>query len=218
MPYRVILIGASGLIGSKLLSMLIASDQISDVLLILRRRLDVSHVKIHQLIINFDDLPAYRREIQGDIIFSCLGTTRTETPDPDLYKKIDLEYPLSIALYGLENGVQQFHIVSSIGADAASSNAYLKLKGQLENELKKINYPSLHIYQPSYLTGERKKKRISDKIISPLLRLIDPLLAGPFKKYRSIPAEKVARAILNQSLKDLRGSFTYPSIQIQQLA
>ena len=155
------------------MSGLIASYQISDILLLLRRPLDLSHTKIHQLVINFNDLYVNSADIQGDIIFSCLGTTRGETPDPELYKKIDMEYPLCIARYGLENGVSQFHIISSIGADASSISSYLKLKGELENDL---------------------------------------------KKYKSIPAETVGRAMLNQSLKDLKGSFIYSSIQIEQLA
>lgn len=218
MSYKVILIGASGLIGSNLLPRLIASEEISDILLIQRRALKINSDKVRQLIINFEDLNKHFSDIQSDIIFSCLGTTRAETPDPNLYRKIDFEYPLNIARCGLKNGISQFHIVSSIGADASSSNSYLKLKGELENELKKLKYPSLHIYQPSYLTGKRNKSRIADKIISPLIRLIDPLLIGPIKKYRSISAEIVTQAMLNQSLKDLIGSFTYESIQLEQLA
>jgi uncharacterized protein YbjT (DUF2867 family) len=105
-----------------------------------------------------------------------------------------------------------------LGADAGSSNSYLKLKGQLEQELKKLCLPSLHIYQPSFLIGNRNKYRLADKIMKPIFRLIDPLLLGPLKKYRSIKATDVARVMLNQSIKDLKGTFIYPSIQIQELA
>ena len=77
---------------------------------------------------------------------------------------------------------------------------------------------SLHIYQPSLLTGNRIESRKAEKIAISAFKLIDPFLRGPLKKYRSIKAETVAQAMLNQSLKNLKGTFTYPSILIQELA
>jgi len=218
MPYKVILVGASGLIGSNLLSELIRSESISEILLLVRRSSGISNPKVKELILNFDDLNSYSSEFQGDIIYSCLGTTRSETPDSSLYRKIDLEYPLNLATLGLKNGVTQFHIISSLGADAGSSNSYLKLKGELEQELKKLNIPSLHIYQPSFLIGERKENRLADKIMKPIFSLVDPLLIGPLKKYRSIKAADVAKVMLSQSIKENKGTFIYPSIKIQELA
>ena len=218
MPYSVILIGSSGLIGSNLLSELIQSEAISEILLLVRRSTDVSSSKVKELIVNFEKPNSYSIDIQADIIYSCLGTTKSETPNSSLYRQIDLEYPLNLAKLGQKNGVAQFHIISSLGADAGSSNSYLKLKGELEQELKKLTISSLHIYQPSFLIGERKKDRLADKIMKPVFRLIDPLLIGSLKKYRSIKAADVARVMLNQSIKDLKGTFTYPSIQIQELA
>ena len=218
MPYSVILVGSSGLIGSNLLSELIQSEAISEILLLVRRSTDVSSSKVKELIVNFEKPNSYSIDIQADIIYSCLGTTKSETPNSSLYRQIDLEYPLNLAKLGQKNGVSQFHIISSLGADAGSSNSYLKLKGELEQELKKLSMSSLHIYQPSFLIGERKKDRLADKIMKPVFGLIDPLLIGPLKKYRSIKAADVARVMLNQSIKDLKGTFTYPSIKIQELA
>jgi uncharacterized protein YbjT (DUF2867 family) len=218
MSYRVILVGASGLIGSNLLSELIQSEAITEILLLVRKSTGISNPKIKELILNFDELNSYSSEIQGDIMYSCLGTTTRETPDSKLYKKIDLEYPLNLAKLGVKNGVSQFHIISSLGADPESSNSYLKLKGELEQELKKLHIPSLHIYQPSFLIGDRKENRLSDKIMKPIFKLIDPLLIGPLKKYRSIKAVNVAKVMLSQSIKNLKGTFIYPSIQIQELA
>jgi uncharacterized protein YbjT (DUF2867 family) len=216
--YRAIIVGASGLIGSKLLTKLIESNEISGILSISRTELSLSDPKLTQLVLNFDDLAMYAREIKGDIIYSCLGTTKTQTPDPVLYRKIDYEYPLQIAGMGLKNDVSQIHIVTSLGANPGSSNSYLKLKGELEEKLIALKYKSVHIYQPSFLTGKREKPRILEGILNPVMRLIDPILVGPLKKYRSIEAETVANAMFNQSLKDLSGHFIYPSIEIQNLA
>jgi len=218
MPHQVILVGASGLIGSHLLTALIESAEISRILLILRRPLNITNPKVRELIVNFDELEQYALEIKGDIIYSCLGTTTAATPDSNLYRKIDLEYPLNLARIGAENGIRQFHLVSSMGANVNSSSSYLKLKGELEEKLKELSLGSLHIYQPSLLTGNRREYRLGEKIAAPIFKLIEPLLIGPLKKYRSIKAETVARAMLNQSLKEIKGTFIYPSIQIQELA
>jgi uncharacterized protein YbjT (DUF2867 family) len=218
MSYKVVLIGATGLIGSELLKDLIASDQISEILSISRKPLDTVHDKLTELTINFEDLEMYSEEIKGDIIYSCLGTTRNETPDEELYKKIDFYYPLKLAVIALKNRASQLHIVSSLGADAGASNSYLKLKGELEAEIIKLKYKSIHIYQPSFLTGKRQQKRTADKILTPLMRLIDSIMLGPLRKYRSIAATTVSKAMLNQSLKSLKGIFIYPSIEIQKLA
>jgi uncharacterized protein YbjT (DUF2867 family) len=207
MAYTVILVGASGLIGSNLLSMLIESDEISRILLLVRKSLKITNHKVQELIINFDELEKYSSEIRGDIIYSCLGTTKAASPDKNLYRKI-----------GVKNGIAQFHLVSALDANAAATNSYLKLKGELEKELKKISIISLHIYQPSLLTGNRIESRTAEKIAISAFKLIDPLLRGPLKKYRSIKAETVAQAMLNQSLKNLKGTFTYPSKLIQELA
>ncbi len=163
MSYQVVLVGSSGLIGSHLLSILIESQKISKILLVLRKSLNISDPKVQELIINFDELESFSTDIKGDIIYSCLGTTKAATPDPDLYRKIDLEYP-------------------------------------------------------SLLTGNRRESRLSEKFAISVFKLIDPLLIGPLKKYHSIKAETVAQAMLNQSLKELKGTFIYPSIQIQELA
>jgi len=218
MPYQVILVGASGLIGSNLLSLLIESDEISRILLLVRKPLKVSNQKVQELIVNFDELEKFRSEIMGDIIYSCLGTTKAANPDKDQYRKIDLEYPLKLAEIGVKNGISQFHLVSSLCANHTASNSYLKLKGELEKELKQASIISLHIYQPSLLTGDRRESRTLEKLATSAFKLIDPLLIGPLIKYRSIKAETVAQAMLNQSIKNIQGTFTYPSIKIQELA
>ena len=218
MPHKAILIGATGLIGSNLLQLIIENSFFSEVLVFTRSALSVSSPKLKQQIIDFDNLKQYTSLITADVIFCCIGSTRNKTPDKTHYKKVDVDYPLAFARIGVENNVKQFHIITSLNANFQSSNSYLKLKGQLEEELKKLNYTSLHIYQPSYLEGLRKEIRIDDKIMRPLMKLINPMLIGSLQKYRSIKASDVAQAMLNQSVKNLKGTFTYPSNRIKELA
>ena len=117
MPYKVILVGASGLIGSNLLSELIRSEAISEILLLVRRSTGSSSFKVKELIVNFNEPNSYSIDIQADIIYSCLGTTKSETPNSALYRQIDLGYPLNLAKLVQKIGVTQFHIISSLGAD-----------------------------------------------------------------------------------------------------
>jgi uncharacterized protein YbjT (DUF2867 family) len=218
MGFKVIIVGASGLIGGYLLSKLISSDDISEIKLLVRNKIGIVNPKVEEVVINFDEINKYASTITGDIIFCCIGTTKSKTPDASNYRKIDLEYPLNIAKIGVKNGINQFHIISSLGASFESNNAYLKLKGELENELKKLNIQSLHIYQPSFLEGKRKESRPLEKIMLPIMKLLNPLLLGLFENYRSIKASDVAKAMINQSRKELKGVFTYPSKQIKELA
>lgn len=218
MSYKAIIIGASGLIGSELVKQVSTSDEFNEIVFLTRRQLDIYNHKIRQIVVNFDHLADVEKEIAGDVIFSCLGSTRSKTPDAKEYRKIEYDYTIQIAEIGLKNKVRQFHYISSLGADASSSNSYLKLKGEVEERLKQLPFEALHIYQPSYLTGDREEKRIDDKIMQPLMRIIDPILFGNLRKYRSIPAGTVAKAMLNQSLKNQKGTFIYPSNIIKQLA
>ncbi len=217
MSRKAILIGASGLIGSNLLQLLLDGAYYSEVLTLSRSDLPVTHTKLIKKIINFDEISSYDDIINGHAIFSCLGTTKDKTPDKSEYKRIDHDYPLQIAQIATKNGVEQFHIVSSLGADENSTTYYLKLKGLLEKSIKNLNINSLHIYQPSFLVGNRKETRLSEKVVEPLMKLIGPLLIGKLEKYKSIKALDVAKAMYNQSTKEMEGTFVYSSEQIKKL-
>lgn len=218
MQYKVIIAGASGLIGSLLLEQLLHHPDFSEVVVLVRNLLSIQHKKLKQLIVDFDRLDDYEAEINGHAIFCCLGTTKSKTPNLKEYRKIDHGYPLALAKIGAKNSMQQFHLVSSLGADKNSSFFYTKLKGETEEAIKKVKFDSIHIYQPSLLIGNRQEKRTAEPIITSLAKWIDPLLIGSLKKYRSINAETVAKAMVNQSLKNSSGIFTYPSDQIKKLA
>ena len=218
MTKKAIIVGASGLIGSKLLNIIFDNDGYNQILLIARKKTRIIDNRVTQLVIDFEQLNEYAAEITGDVLFCCLGTTKDETPDRWQYRKIEHDYPVKLAEIALKNGIGQYHLVSSVGANAKSSNFYLKIKGETENDLKKINLTGLHIYQPSILTGNRKISRKTERLFIGLMKLINPLLLGGLKKYRSIPAGTVAWAMFKQSLKNEPGVFTYTSNKIKKLA
>lgn len=217
MAYKAIIAGASGLIGSNLVNILLEAPQYAEVLVIVRKELPIQHKKLVQLVINFDELDKHAAAITGHAIFSCLGTTKAQTPDKDQYRKIDHDYPLQLAQLAKQNGVEQFHVVTAIGANKNSSTFYLKLKGELEDELQKLGLKTLHIYQPAMLMGERERSRLLEKIATGVFKVIDPLLVGGLKKYRSVKGSTVANAMFKKSLESATGTFIYTSDKIHTI-
>jgi len=215
---KAIVAGASGLIGGLLLEYLLQSPAYQEVVVIVRNKLPVEHKKLKQLVVDFNQLGNYADEINGHAIFCCLGTTRKKTPDQAAYRRIDHDYPLQLAQMGVKNGVAQYHLVSVLGANPDTPGFYLKMKGETEDDIKATGLKCLHIYRPSLLTGDRKEKRTEEKIATVLSRIIDPILIGGLKKYRSIPAKTVAMAMYKQSLKHQEGVFIHLSDQIKELS
>jgi uncharacterized protein YbjT (DUF2867 family) len=218
MPNKAVIAGASGLIGSHLLDILLQSDYYDEVLALVRKELPISNKKLVQLVVDFEKLNEYKPSIAGHAIFCCLGSTKKKTPDLAIYRKIDYEYPLKLAVLAKENGVKHYHLVSAIGANPEAPNFYTKMKGEVEEAIKQVGIKCLHIYEPSLLTGDRKESRPAERFAIALMKIINPLLFGSLKKYRSIPAETVARAMYKQSLKTEEGTFVHSSDRIKLLA
>src|SRR5579872_3394558 len=217
MSNKAVIAGASGLIGSKLLDILLKQPFYDEVLILVRKELPINHKKLVQLVINFDMLEDHSAALTGHAVFCCLGSTKKKTPDLTEYRKIDHDYPLQLAQLAKQNGMKQYHLVSSLGANARSSGFYLKIKGETENDIQKVGLKNLNIYQPPFLMGDRTENRPVERFGSNIMEFIDPLLIGSLKKYRSIPAETVARAMFNQSLKNEEGIFVHPSDKIKLL-
>ena len=214
---KAIIAGASGLIGGNLLNILLQQPGYDEVLVLVRKELPIEHPKLKQQVIDFEHLEAYSELIKGNVIFCCLGSTRSKTPDLKEYRKIDYDYPLQLAVIGHRNKISKYFLVSSIGADASSSNFYTKIKGETEASVIKIALPVLHIFRPSALTGDRKENRFAESIFTAILKIVNPLLLGSLKKYRSIPASTVAAAMYKQSLQTEEGIFIHSSEEIKKL-
>ncbi|WP_184550156.1 NAD(P)H-binding protein [Mucilaginibacter sp. FT3.2] len=218
MVNKAIIAGSTGLIGSKLLHILLHEPFYDEVLILVRKKIDLDHKKLTQLVVNFDQLDTYAHAINGHALFSCLGSTNAKTPDKAVYRTIDHDYPVQLGQLALKNGVRQYHLVSSLGANADSAFFYPKTKGETEADLQHLGLPELYIYRPSFLKGNRQEKRPVEKTLVAIYKLIDPLLFGGLKKYRSIDAEVVAMAMYKQSTKNNAGTFVYESDKIKQLS
>ena len=211
-----LLFGASGLVGSHLLNQLISNNNYSKIKLFVRSSIDLNDPKIEIIQTDFNNLENHREDIKGDDCFFCIGTTKKNSPDKNEYKRVELEVPKQIAQIAKSNFVNSFVFVSSGYADPKSSGDYLKFKGEVEEELKKLNFPKLGVMRPSFLLGDRKEKRVGEKIGIFIFKLISPLLLGPLKKMKPIHSEIVARSMIKVANEDLQKN-TFESNEIMEL-
>ncbi len=211
-----LLFGASGLVGSHLLNQLISNNNYSKIKLFVRSAIDLNDPKIEIIQTDFNNLENHREDIKGDDCFFCIGTTKKNSPDKNEYKRVELEVPKQIAQIAKSNFVNSFVFVSSGYADPKSSGDYLKFKGEVEEELKKLNFPKLGVMRPSFLLGDRKEKRAGEKIGIFIFKLISPLLLGPLKKMKPIHSEIVARSMIKVANEDLQKN-TFESNEIMEL-
>ena len=191
-----LLFGASGLVGSHVLSQLISNNNYSKIKLFVRSSIDISDPKIEIIQTDFNNLENHREDIKGDDCFFCIGTTKQNSPDKSEYRRVELEVPKQIAQIAKSNVVNSFVFVSSGYADPKSSGDYLKFKGEVEEELKRLNFPKLGIVRPSFLLGDRKEKRIGEKIGIFVFKLLSPLFLGPLKKMKPIHSAIVAKGMI----------------------
>ena len=191
-----LLFGASGLVGNHLLNQLISNNNYSKIKLFVRSTIDISDPKIEIIQTDFNNLENHKEDIIGDDCFFCIGTTKKNSPDKNEYRRVELDVPKEIAQIAKSNSVNSFVFVSSGYADPKSSGDYLKFKGEVEEELKRLNFPKLGIMRPSFLLGDRKEKRVGEKIGIFVFKLLSPLFLGPLKKMKPIHSATVAKAMI----------------------
>ena len=211
-----LLFGASGLVGGHLLNELIKENYYSKIKIFVRSDLKISDPKIKIIRTDFNNLQNHKEDIKGDDCFFCIGTTKHNSPDKNEYRRVELEIPKEIAQIAKSNSVNSFIFVSSGYADPKSSGDYLKFKGQVEEELKRLNFTKLGIMRPSFLMGNRKEKRIGEKIGILVFKLLSPLLLGPLKKMKPINSEIVAKAMVAFAQSDTQKN-TFESNEILKI-
>jgi len=195
--------GSSGLIGGHLLDQLIKNDNYNKIKLFVRSEIVINEPKIEIIKTDFSDLENHKEDVKGDDCFFCIGTTKQNSPDKNEYQRVELDIPKKIAQIARTNSVNSFIFISSIYANPKSSGDYVKFKGLVEEELKKLNFSNLGILRPSFLMGDRKENRVGEKIGVLTFRLLSPLLLGPLKKMRPINSEKVAKAMIKIANENL---------------
>lgn len=175
-----LVLGGSGLVGTELLRQLRADSSFTDVTALGRAELAAP-------------LPP---TLHCDVVFCCLGTTIKVAGSDEAFREVDQHLPIRIARAALDNGAQHFIIVSAMGSDAKSRIFYNRVKGEMEAELRSLGYPHVTIVRPSLLLGERKEKRLGEKIGSVLMRMFSPLIP---KKWQAVHVRNVARVMVESA-------------------
>lgn len=209
MSQTAIVLGASGLIGDKLLHLLLNDSDFDKVKIFVRKALSITHDKLEQYVIDFNSIASYQELISGDVLFCCLGTTIKTAGSKEAFLKVDYTYPKEFAEIASKNEVPHFLLVSSMSADNNSSNFYLKVKGDIEYFLQQQNFKTLTILRPSLLLGARKEFRLGELFGKLLMKTLSFTFIGKFKPYKAIEAKTVAKAMLVLSKK--RSNKTEPS-------
>ncbi len=206
--------GASGLVGSELLRMLLADGDYSAVISMGRRALGFQNAKLTERVVDFAIL-----DVGGlaapDVAFCTLGTTIGKAGSQAAFRAVDHGAVLAFAQAARAAGAKTFAIVSSLGADAKSRIFYSRVKGETEADLRALGFPSLAIAQPSLLLGDRRESRPAERFMIGASRALSGLLQ-PFAS-RPIEARVVARALLAVARSPAAGAVLYPSGQLQTL-
>ena len=191
-----IIAGSTGLVGNNVLNQLCEDNH--NVIAISRKPISGLNPKATELVIDFESflidgsLPACNH------VFLCLGTTMKIAGNKNNFRRVDFDYSLYIAKKAFESGAKKLTMISSGGADSASKNFYLRVKGELEDAIINIGFESVNIFRPGLLTGAGGRKRASsEKIFMKLAKFLDLIFIGSARKYRSINAEVLAKKMVS---------------------
>ncbi len=203
--------GSTGLIGSQLVELLLSDLYYSKVIAISRRPLSITHTRLENVLMEIDQLPDHN-QLTADDVFCCLGTTMKQAGSKEAFRKVDFDFPVQLAKLLKTNGAKQFLLVSALGSNKNSSIFYNQVKGEVEEAIATIGYPTLHVFKPSLLTGSRKEKRAGEDVAKIVYKYLGFLIP---EKYKSIEAIKVARAMQAATKQSQTGVIVHESASMQ---
>ncbi|WP_372644372.1 NAD(P)H-binding protein [Ancylomarina sp.] len=190
-----LILGATGLTGKLLLNRLLADKAYECVKVLSRRPLGLQHSKLKVFIGDLLKLEQFESDFKGDEVFCCIGTTASKTQDRDIYKQIDFGIPVSAARLCKKNGIENFLVISALGANAEGQIFYNRTKGEMELAVLKQEIPNTYILRPSLIKGFREEQRIGEAIGAILMSIAQVFLIGKYKKYRAIEADTIAKVM-----------------------
>ena len=208
-------IGATGLVGKQLVLQLLDDNNFEKVRIFVRRKTGLNHPKLDQQIVDFGKTESWEKLLTGDVLFSALGTTLKQAGSKEKQYEIDFTFNLNFAKKAKANGIENYVLVSSVGANAKSGVFYTRMKGELDEAVTNLGFRNLVILRPASLTGDRKEKRIAENISIPILNVLTRFI---MKKYRPISDKKVAKAMINAALNQTTGKTIWEAEEVFELA
>jgi uncharacterized protein YbjT (DUF2867 family) len=210
--------GASGLVGSHVLRLLLGDKAYERVTTFGRRELPLTNRKLAQRVIDFDRLAEVSDFPRVHDVFCCLGTTLRQAGSPAAFRQVDFTYVLELARVAARHRASQFLLVSALGADPHARVFYRRVKGEVEEAVKRVSFDAVYIFRPSLITGRRAAGRPAERIATLLSPLVSWAFVGPLRPFRPIRAETVARALVRAAASSARGVHVYQSDAIARLA
>jgi uncharacterized protein YbjT (DUF2867 family) len=195
----VVIAGASGVVGARVLHHLLQRDDVGRVIAVGRRILPLQHEKLVSKVVDLQSTAAVAAEIlEGTAVaFCCLGTTMRQAGSQDAFRRVDHDAVLAFGKAALERGARRFLLVSSVGARADSANFYQRTKGEVEEALARLGFAQLTILRPSLIDdeGARRDYRAGERLVLPLARLVFAVV-GRTRRYAPISADVIATAMV----------------------
>jgi uncharacterized protein YbjT (DUF2867 family) len=205
MSRTALLAGATGLVGSHVLELLLADETWSRVVTVGRRTTPLRHEKLEQRVLDLGAIAAHGDLPHTDDVFCCLGTTIKQAGSQDAFRRVDHDFVVGLARAGLRLGATQFLLISAIGADPESRVFYSRVKGETEAAVRKLPYRAVQLFRPGLLLGKRSEFRVGERIAMLTVPLLHPFLLGGLRRYHSIKASDVARAMVRIAREAPRG-------------
>lgn len=208
MNRKACVLGATGLVGSNLVALLINDPDYSNINVITRRKINV-HNTVHQFIADSDNLQTVAHAFAVDDVYCCLGTTMKKAGSKEAFKQVDYDYVVKAAQLAYAQGAGQFLVISAVSAHPRSLFFYNRIKGQMEKDVAAIPFKAVHIFRPSLLLGQRQEKRFFEDVAQHCAKPLQYICKGPLKKYAPVEAQHVARSMQQAAKAQLHGIYIH---------
>ena len=193
MQKRAVIFGASGLVGRELLTILTNDAEISEIIVVVRKKIDEQSPKVKQICLtDFSGLDNFKDSLHADMFFCCIGTTIKKAGSEEEFRRVDFQIPVAVAQMAEALSIPSLVVISSVGADAASANFYLRTKGEMEKTVAGVYHGNLKFVRPSLLMGDRKEFRFGEKTAVVFMKVFGWIFVGPLRRYKGVNASDVA--------------------------
>ncbi|OCT14804.1 hypothetical protein A8709_11585 [Paenibacillus pectinilyticus] len=219
-----IVAGGTGLVGRELIKQLAADSDYDRVIALVRKKTSGENLggqgKVEQRVIDFNKLGDALKasEIAHAHVFCTLGTTIKKAGSQQQFRRVDLDYPLQLAELASKGQADAFAIVTAMGADRNSAFFYNKVKGEVEDRLRKLRLRAVYLLRPSLILGDRDERRLGEKLGILLSRAITPLMVGRLRTYRPIHESTIATGLIRSAKSGQTGVKVLASDRIAALA